>query len=192
MTCRSCIASRRGGLGSGRAAVDLIGQEQVAKDWALEEAEAALAVTAALQHFGAHDVGGEQVRSELDAVISQPQHPGEGLGQQGPTQTGRPGQQSVASRQDRNQQGLQGTLLAHEDLANLDLDCLVTVAEMLDPERQVTLLFRHDISERLARRLGGVGILKATNRRSTQMNPMNRPRFRGGLVLFVLEVEGLF
>ena len=57
------------GLGLGRGAVELVGEQQVGEDRALLELEVALAGAVVLfQHLGAEDVAGHQVRGELDAA----------------------------------------------------------------------------------------------------------------------------
>ena len=56
------------GLGLGRGAIEFVGQQQVGEDGALLEAE--MPVPGAViffQQFGAQDVAGHQVRSELHA-----------------------------------------------------------------------------------------------------------------------------
>ena len=55
------------GLHLGRGAVDLVGEEDVAEDRAGLEAELALAALGIVD-LGAGDVGGQQVRRELDAA----------------------------------------------------------------------------------------------------------------------------
>jgi hypothetical protein len=57
------------GLGFGRCAVELVGQQQVGEDGARLEAEVAVAgAVVFFQQFGAQDVAGHQVGGELHAA----------------------------------------------------------------------------------------------------------------------------
>jgi hypothetical protein len=85
------------GLGARRGAVDLVGHEQLPKDRAGNEAEAALAAGAFLQHLGADDVGGHQVGRELDAARLEPEHGSHRFDQLGLGETGETDQQGMAA-----------------------------------------------------------------------------------------------
>ena len=80
-------------LGARAGAVDLVGHQQLGEDRARDEAEAALAAGAFLQHFGAEDVGGHQVGRELDAAGVEPEHGAHGLDQLGLGEAGHADQQ---------------------------------------------------------------------------------------------------
>ena len=72
------------GLRLRRRAVDLVGEDQVGEDRPGEETEAAAAAPGVRdQHFGAGDVGGHQVRRELDAREAEVQQLREGGDEQG-------------------------------------------------------------------------------------------------------------
>ena len=78
------LQQRRLGLAGGT--VDLVSQEQIgAVDDAghIAEAPALLIV-----HGKAHNIRGQHIRRELDAVILHPQHPSQGDGQSGLSHTG--------------------------------------------------------------------------------------------------------
>ena len=59
-------------LGAGRSAVDFVRHQQLAEDRPFEKPEAAGAALGFFQHFRADDVGGHQVRCELDAFVIKP------------------------------------------------------------------------------------------------------------------------
>src|SRR5207244_1158616 len=68
-----------------------------AEDRTGDEAEAALAARALVQHFAAEDVGRHQVRRELDAAGVEPEHDAHGLDQLGLGEAGETDQQRVAA-----------------------------------------------------------------------------------------------
>ena len=84
-------------LGARAGAVDLVGHQELAEDRAGNEAEAALAAGAFLQHLGADDVGRHQVGRELDAARVEPEHDAHGLDQLGLGEAGQADQQRVAA-----------------------------------------------------------------------------------------------
>ena len=84
-------------LGARAGAVDLVGHQQLGEDRAGDEAEAALAAGALLQHLGAEDVGRHQVGGELDAPGVEPEHDAHGLDQLGLGEAGHADQQRMAA-----------------------------------------------------------------------------------------------
>ena len=107
-------------LGLGRRAVDLVGQDHVAEDRALEETELAAARAAVfLDHLGAGDVGGHQVGRELDAAELQREGLGQRADQQRLGQARHADQQAVAAGEHRHQQFLDHLLLADDHPAKL-------------------------------------------------------------------------
>src|ERR1041384_1776538 len=73
-----------GGLGLGGRAVDLVGEDEVGEDRALEEAEdAAAGGVVFFEDLGAGDVSGHEVGSELDALKREIEGLGKGGDQEG-------------------------------------------------------------------------------------------------------------
>ena len=74
------LQQRRLRLGAG--AVDLVRHQQLREDRPFHEPEAASAARGILEHFRADDVGGHEVRGELDALGIEPQDLAQRLDQQ--------------------------------------------------------------------------------------------------------------
>ena len=66
-------------LGARAGPVDLVGHEKLAEHRSLDEPEAARAALAFLEHFRPDDVGGHEVRRELDPLFVQSEHAGHGF-----------------------------------------------------------------------------------------------------------------
>ena len=81
----------------GRRAVDLVGQDDLREDRALQESQRAMPVLL-VEDLGAGDVGRHQIRRELDALEAQVENLGERLDQQRLRQTRHAGEQAVAAR----------------------------------------------------------------------------------------------
>ncbi len=108
-------------LGARAGAVDLVGHQQLAEDRARNEAEAALAARALLQHLAAHDVGRHQVGRELDAAGVEPEHDAHGLDQLGLGEAGKADQQCVSAAQHGDERLLDHLLLPEDHLADRGL-----------------------------------------------------------------------
>ena len=107
----------------GRGAVDLVGHQQLREDRAGDEAEAALAAGAFLQHFGAENVGRHQVGRELDAPGVETEHDAHGLDQLGLGEAGHADQQRVAAGEHGDQRALDHDFLAEDHRADRGLGC---------------------------------------------------------------------
>jgi len=70
-------------LGARRGTVDLVRHQELGEDRAGDEAEGAAPARALLQHLGAEDIGGHQVRRELHAPRIEAEHGAERLHQLG-------------------------------------------------------------------------------------------------------------
>jgi hypothetical protein len=91
----------------GRRAVDLVGEQEVGEDRALDEAERALAGGRIfLEHVGAGDVGRHQVGRELDAAEREVQRLGQRRDEQRLGQARDADEQAVAAREQRDEQVL--------------------------------------------------------------------------------------
>ena len=113
-------ALQKTGLGPGGGAVDLIRQQNVAEHGARPEDKGRLLLIIVIE---AGDVGGQQVRGELDPPEFSAQRFGQGFGQHGFAGAGDVLQQHVAAAAEGCQQQLDLLLLAHDDLADIFLDC---------------------------------------------------------------------
>ncbi len=98
------------GLGLGRGAVDLIGQDDVGKDRALAQLEGVLG---AVEDVSAGDVAGQQIGCELDALEFQPEHFGKAAGHQGLAQAREVFQQDVPACQHGRHHHFEQVALAH-------------------------------------------------------------------------------
>ncbi len=123
----------QGGLGLGRGAVDLVGQEDVGEDRALQKAEGTpLAARLFLQDIRAGDVRGHEVRGELDAVELELHDPGQGGDEQRLGQAGHAHQEAVAAAEEGDQDLFDHLLLADDHLVDLLHDLGFLVAHLLD------------------------------------------------------------
>ena len=111
----------QGGLDLGRRAVDLVGQQEVGEDRAELRLERAVgrAVDARPD-----EVGGHQVRGELDALEAAAQDVGEGLDGQRLGQAGDALEQDVAAGQEADEDALEHLVLADDDPSDLEQDGL--------------------------------------------------------------------
>lgn len=104
------------GLGLGRSAVDLVGQQQPGEQGALTKHELGAVL---VEQVGAGEVSRQQIGGELGAGELQTQRPGEAAGGQGLAEAGHVFEQHVAAGDDAGQhQGHLGTL-AHQGLVHL-------------------------------------------------------------------------
>ena len=116
----------------GRGAVDLVGQHDVGEDRAGLELEDLAARGVLHQDVGAGDVGGHQVRRELDAGERQIQHLRERPHQQGLAEAGDAFQQRVAARQQADQHPVHDVRVPDDDLADLGPHPVEVVLELRD------------------------------------------------------------
>ena len=119
-------------LGLGRGAVDLVGEHHVGEDRAGAELELACAVLALTDHRGADDVGGHQVRGELDAREVQLERLAQGPNQHRLAQPGHALEQPMAAGEQADQHPDHRVLLPHDDLAHLVHQPLAVGLEALD------------------------------------------------------------
>ena len=92
-----------------------------------------LATLRILDHqIGAHDICGHEIGSELDAIEGQIQRPTQRPHQQGLTQSGDPFEQDMATGKDGHQGAIDDGFMPHDDLADLSLEFLVGITELLN------------------------------------------------------------
>ena len=116
VTCRSCIASSSAACVFGRSAVDLVGEQQLGEDRAAGQREAR---GLEVEQVGADDVGGHQVRRELDAPEIQPDRLREAVREQRLGRARRTFEQDVPAGEQRDQHQLDARFLADDRLGDL-------------------------------------------------------------------------
>ena len=99
-------------LGARAGAVDLIGHQQLREDGTGDETKAARAARAFLQHFRAEDVGGHQVRRELDAAGVEAKRGAHGVDQLRFGQPGHADQQRMAAGKNGHQRAVNHVFLS--------------------------------------------------------------------------------
>ena len=109
-------------LGARRGAVDLIRQDQVGKHRAALEAETAPPFRRLGNDHRAGDVGGHQIRGELDAAEGTIDRFGKRAHQDGLAQARHAFQKGVAARQQGDQQVVHQLALPDDDLLQLGQD----------------------------------------------------------------------
>ena len=112
----------QGGLGLGRGAVDLVGQDQVGEDRPGLEGEVAAAGGVLEQDVGAGDVGRHQVRGELDPAVLEVERVGQGPDQHRLAEARHALQQDVAAGQQGDHDAAYDGLLADDHPADFLLD----------------------------------------------------------------------
>ena len=121
------------GLGLGRCAVDLVGEQQVGEHRALHEAEDVPAGRAVLvQHLGAGDVGRHQVGRELNAAEAEVHHLGERPHEQRLRKTGDASEERMPAREHRGKDLVDHLLLADHALRELPPDLRTLRVQRLD------------------------------------------------------------
>ena len=133
-----------GGLGLGRRAVDLVGQDHVGKQRAGQELVLPLpGLQVLLDHFRAGHVAGHQVGRELDPLEAQMRGLGQRTDQQRLGQPRHAFQQGVAAGEDRHQHLLDHFGLADDHLCQLGTDLVVGVFAPRDGGQIVFVFIRH-------------------------------------------------
>ena len=126
------------GLGLGRGAVDLVGEDHVGEDRPLDELHPAAAVAGLLEDLGAGDVRRHQVGGELDALELQVEDLGDRADQQRLGQPRRTGDQAVPAGEQADQELMRRLLLADDDLGQLALDPAAALVDLLDDRRSLS------------------------------------------------------
>ena len=105
------------GLGFRRRAVDLVGEDDVGEDRAVDEAELAPAA-ALVQHHRAGDVRRHQIRGELNALETDVENLADRGNHEGLGETRHADQQTVAAREDGGEDLLDHFVLPDNDARN--------------------------------------------------------------------------
>ena len=123
----------QGGLRLGRRAIDFVGQNDVGEQRAGQETKLARAgALVLLDYFRAGDVGRHQVGRELNAVEFERQRVGQRANHQRLGQARHADQQTMAAREQRDEQLLDHLALADDALGHFVGDAAVRFAEPLD------------------------------------------------------------
>ena len=121
------------GLRLRRRAVDLVGEQDIAEDRAFDECPFAMAGRQIFfDDVGAGDVGGHQVRRELDAPELQAERVGNGPHHQRLRRAGHAGQQAMAAHEERDEDLVEHFLLADDHFAHLLQNSLAHRMKALD------------------------------------------------------------
>ena len=120
----------QGGLGFGGGAVDFVSEEDVAEDWALLEFEDLLAAFID-EDLGTDDVGGEEVRGELDPLEFEVEGLGDGVDEGGLAETGDTFEEDVAAADDGDEDIFDDVLLTDDEFADFRADFLEGFLEVL-------------------------------------------------------------
>ena len=121
----------QGRLSLGRRAVDFVGEDDVGKQGAADEAKClAAGVDVLFEYLGTSDVRGHQIWGELDAAKREIECAGEGLDERSFGQARYAYQQAVAASEQGDEQFLNDLLLADDDLADLAVDAVPDLAEL--------------------------------------------------------------
>ena len=111
-----------------RGTVDLIRQDDVGEDGALDELE----VAAVVQNLGTHNVGRHQVGGELNTVVTHINRLGNRGDHQGLSQPRHTDEQGVAAAEHRHQDVFHHIVLAHDDLADLLAQLFIFIYKSLN------------------------------------------------------------
>jgi hypothetical protein len=122
---------QQGRLRLGGRAVDLVGQQDVGEHRPFHEAEVPPAVLVLLQHVGARDVRGHQVRRELDPLEADIEDAGQRADHQRFGQPRHAHQQAVSAREDGGEDLFDDLVLADDDFLQLALHHLPMLGELL-------------------------------------------------------------
>ena len=161
---------QQGGLGLGRRAVDLVGQDDVGEDRAVDEAELARAARSFVDNIGARDIRRHQVGGELDALELQVHNRGQGPDHHRLGQARHADQQAMAADEDGRQHLVDNRQLADDDLTQFADDLVAAGLELFD--QCLELLFSHPLVSP-STVVNATGILL---RSSTK--PVSTPRMR--------------
>ena len=123
-----CLKQRS--LGFRRSAVDFICQDQIRKNRAAHKSKAP-AVGRFREDFRAGDVGGHQVRRELNPLELEVENAGDGFHQQGLRQARGTGQQAMPTGQQREQELLHHVALPDKDLAEFRGEAITSSVEAI-------------------------------------------------------------
>src|SRR6185437_11822768 len=117
------------GLRLGRRTVDFIRQQNVGEQRTAHESPGAMAMFVFFNDVGTGDVGGHQVRGELNALEFETEHFGHGADEQCFSGAGEAGQQAVAADEEADAHLFQNFILADDDPFHLADDFRINLAE---------------------------------------------------------------
>ena len=118
-------------MGFGWCSVDLVRQQNVAKDRPFNKTKSSFSIRPLLNDVGSRDVGWHEIRCELDAVELQVQDISQRMDQQGLGQSRNTHKESVAPSKEGNQQMFHHSLLPDHTQSQLGFDGLASLMELL-------------------------------------------------------------
>jgi hypothetical protein len=148
-------------LGLRRGPVDLVGEHQVGEHRTADEPEGAPpGRVILLEDLGAGDVGGHEIRGELDPVEAEVEGLGEGRDEERLGEAGHADEQAVAAREQRGQQVIDHLALPDHPLLDLADDLLVGPRHLGDRLEIALALLRLGAGERIVDRVADLGLLR--------------------------------
>ena len=127
----------QGRLGLRRGAVDLVSKQEIREDRSGLEHEPPASGLVFAQDVGADDVGGHQVRCELDAGELDMESVGQGAHQQRLAEAGNALEQDVAVGEQADDRTVDHLLLADDDVADFAVQLAALFGELGQLQRQV-------------------------------------------------------
>ena len=122
-----------GGLGLGWGAVDLVGEDEVCEYRAFDELELAFPTDAGfLDDIRAGDIGGHQIRGELDTIEGEVEGLGDGGDEEGFRETGDAHEQGVATCEQADCEFFDDFILSDDGFCDFFAESLVCLAELVD------------------------------------------------------------
>ena len=103
------------GLGSGTCPVDFVGHEQLGEYGSAHEAKTAASLDGFFEDFGSQNIGGHQIRRELDAARIQAKNGAKGFDKLGFGEAWHTDEQPVTARKQRDQGLFDNVCLAEDD-----------------------------------------------------------------------------
>jgi hypothetical protein len=123
----------KSGLSFRRRAIDFVGENDVREHGTFRENERALPwLICLLQNIGAGDVGRHEVGRELNAAETERHHLRKGIDDGGFREAGNAHEQTVAARENTNEQSLDDEILADNDLGDFGANFLINFAQRIN------------------------------------------------------------
>ena len=150
---------QHGRLRLGRRPVDLVRQTDLRENRSFLELENAFPVGRFQHQVGPQNVGGHQVRGELNTVEVEVERRGQGSNQQCLAEPGNAFEQAMPSHEQTGQHAVHDIVVPHDDSANLLTQGVVTVSKFFG-------LLLHLLANAHGAFLGGVVFMGSFARRS--------------------------
>jgi len=119
-------------LSAGAGAVYFIGHQKLAEYRALNEAEGSFAAVALVENFGAKNIGGHEIRRELDALVIEPHDGTQCFHKTRLAKAGNADQQNVTAGKQRDKSFINYLLLAEDHASDVVTDKRHSLPQRLD------------------------------------------------------------